>query len=364
MSNLRDRHAKILATIGPASSSPEMLEKLFNAGADAFRLNFSHGDYEIHKNNIKNIRALEEKVGRPITILQDLQGPKIRLGEFAEGAKHELAVGDFFVIDDEKAQGDKNRCQLPHPEILDILSRPFVTSSEFLNITDKLHLAIAHRGSPKVLKQEKQKLVVTALGGLCCNLGDDYDSSIMLQSISEGHIFHDTELVHYGSTPYKIIDDSCPGTVVFSVGESDIDGEFCDALCEYKQIPPFALRISWEGSIDSFRFSVFEEDCVLCSFGYDYENNLAFICCGEYRDHNRGGAPSLETIQSKDVLTVGFDTVKKIICFNRYLVSYRNRKVGWYSFNACKDSRCAVVCRPCVSFDGDCYQMFGDHCFN
>lgn len=123
MSNLRDRHAKILATIGPSSSSPEMLQKLFNAGADAFRLNFSHGDYETHKNNIKNIRALEEKVGRPITILQDLQGPKIRLGEFAEGAKHELAVGDFFVIDDDKKAGDKNRCQLPHPEILDILEK-------------------------------------------------------------------------------------------------------------------------------------------------------------------------------------------------------------------------------------------------
>ena len=61
MSNLRDRHAKILATIGPASSEPEMLEKLFLAGADAFRLNFSHGDYETHKKNIKNIRALEEK---------------------------------------------------------------------------------------------------------------------------------------------------------------------------------------------------------------------------------------------------------------------------------------------------------------
>lgn len=123
MSNLRDRHAKILATIGPASSEPEMLEKLFLAGADAFRLNFSHGDYETHKKNIKNIRALEEKCGKPITIVQDLQGPKIRLGEFSKNTSYDLNEGDLFVIDDEKEIGDKNRCQLPHPEILDILDK-------------------------------------------------------------------------------------------------------------------------------------------------------------------------------------------------------------------------------------------------
>ncbi|MFT7144292.1 MAG: pyruvate kinase [Alphaproteobacteria bacterium] len=121
MSNLRDRHAKILATVGPSSSSPEMLEKLVNAGVDAFRLNFSHGDYTIHEENIKNIRALEAKIGRPITILQDLQGPKIRLGEFADGKSYNLNVGDTFHIDGDKTPGDKNRCHLPHPEILDVL---------------------------------------------------------------------------------------------------------------------------------------------------------------------------------------------------------------------------------------------------
>lgn len=123
MSNLRDRHAKILATIGPASSSFEMLDKLFIAGADAFRLNFSHGDYATHKTNIENIRKLEEKHGKPITILQDLQGPKIRLGAFKDQAKHDLEEGDFFVIDDNPEEGDKNRCNLPHPEILDILTK-------------------------------------------------------------------------------------------------------------------------------------------------------------------------------------------------------------------------------------------------
>jgi pyruvate kinase len=123
VSNLRDRHAKILATIGPASSTPEMLEKLLHAGADAFRLNFSHGDYETHKRNIQYIRALEKKAGKPITILQDLQGPKIRLGEFEGKASFDLNEGDFFVIDDQPIPGDSNRCQLPHPEILDILQK-------------------------------------------------------------------------------------------------------------------------------------------------------------------------------------------------------------------------------------------------
>lgn len=123
MSNLRDRHAKILATIGPASSSPEMLEKLHLAGADAFRLNFSHGSYDIHKENIKNIRKLEERISKPITIVQDLQGPKIRLGEFKDGASFDLLSGDIFTIDDKDEAGDKTRCKLPHPEILDILNK-------------------------------------------------------------------------------------------------------------------------------------------------------------------------------------------------------------------------------------------------
>ncbi len=122
MSNLRDRHAKILATVGPASSSPEMLEKLALAGVDAFRLNFSHGDYAVHEANINNIRALEEKLGKPITILQDLQGPKIRLGEFADGMSYELQVGDTFQIDGDKTPGDKSRCHMPHPEILAVLN--------------------------------------------------------------------------------------------------------------------------------------------------------------------------------------------------------------------------------------------------
>src|ERR1019366_5156266 len=81
----RNRRAKIVATVGPASRSPEMLEALFLAGVDTFRLNFSHGTHEDHANVHGAIRALELKVARPIGILQDLQGPKIRVGTIKDG---------------------------------------------------------------------------------------------------------------------------------------------------------------------------------------------------------------------------------------------------------------------------------------
>src|SRR6266571_2487580 len=81
----RNRRAKIVATVGPASGSPEMLESLFMAGVDTFRLNFSHGTHEDHAKVHASIRALEQKVARPIGILQDLQGPKIRVGTIKDG---------------------------------------------------------------------------------------------------------------------------------------------------------------------------------------------------------------------------------------------------------------------------------------
>ena len=111
------RHTKILATVGPASSKPEVLEKLVELGVNGFRLNFSHGSHDVHREVVKNIRALEEKHRRPITILQDLQGPKIRLGQFAEGAKHVLKIGQTFTLDSDKTLGTSERVQLPHPEI-------------------------------------------------------------------------------------------------------------------------------------------------------------------------------------------------------------------------------------------------------
>ena len=79
----RLRNAKIIATLGPASSNPEIIQKLFMAGADVFRLNFSHGSHEEHRRRLEIIRTLETLTGRPVGIMLDLQGPKLRVGEFS-----------------------------------------------------------------------------------------------------------------------------------------------------------------------------------------------------------------------------------------------------------------------------------------
>ena len=112
----RRRSAKIVATLGPASSSPARLRALFDAGVDVFRLNFSHGDYDQKRQLFEEIRRIEADTGRPIGILADLQGPKLRLGDFADG-KVELAVGARFRLDLDDRHGDRARAPLPHPEI-------------------------------------------------------------------------------------------------------------------------------------------------------------------------------------------------------------------------------------------------------
>jgi pyruvate kinase len=116
----RARKVRILATLGPASRTPEMIEKLARAGADAFRVNMSHGSQEDHKATIANIRALEKILGRPSTILADLQGPKLRVGVFAKG-KVELKTGANFRLDRSPELGDAKRATLPHPEIFEAL---------------------------------------------------------------------------------------------------------------------------------------------------------------------------------------------------------------------------------------------------
>ncbi len=113
----RSRKVKILATIGPASSDEAMLKKLFEAGADVFRINMSHTDHDLMRTLVARIRSVEQAVGRPIGILADLQGPKLRVGKFANG-KVELTVGQTFTLDDNPAPGDATRVQLPHKEIL------------------------------------------------------------------------------------------------------------------------------------------------------------------------------------------------------------------------------------------------------
>lgn len=94
----RSRKVRVLATLGPASNTPEMIARLFEAGADAFRINMSHGDQASKLPVIAAIRALEKGSNRPTTILADLQGPKLRVGRFAEG-KVMLETGSQFILD-------------------------------------------------------------------------------------------------------------------------------------------------------------------------------------------------------------------------------------------------------------------------
>src|SRR5215472_9628545 len=112
----RRRSAKIVATLGPASSSPERIRAMFDAGVDVFRLNFSHGTHREHDARFATIRRLEAEAGRPIGILADLQGPKLRLGSFAEG-RVELCGGANFRLDLDPGAGDATRAPMPHPEI-------------------------------------------------------------------------------------------------------------------------------------------------------------------------------------------------------------------------------------------------------
>ncbi len=118
----RGRKVKILATLGPASRSPEMLRKLFKAGADAFRVNMSHGDHKDHEATIKAVRAMEKEFHRPIAILADLQGPKLRVGTFKDG-KAVIRHGGHFTLDRDPAPGDETRVCLPHPELFGIMER-------------------------------------------------------------------------------------------------------------------------------------------------------------------------------------------------------------------------------------------------
>lgn len=137
----RERNVKILATLGPASSSPERIRALFEAGADLFRLNFSHGSHEDHAARVRDVRALEAEIGRPIGLLADLQGPKLRIGAFKEGAV-ELQTGQNFRLDLQAGAGDITGVQLPHPEVLGSLK----PGTELLLDDGKLRLKVTAVG--------------------------------------------------------------------------------------------------------------------------------------------------------------------------------------------------------------------------
>ncbi|WBU63003.1 pyruvate kinase [Paracoccus aerodenitrificans] len=133
----RHRNIKIVATLGPSSSDYDMIRALFEAGADVFRLNMSHGDHADHKARYDAIRRIEQDTGRPIAILADLQGPKLRVGVFAAG-EHDLAEGQKFRFDLDETEGDASRVQLPHPEIFEALE----PGSELLVNDGKIRLKV------------------------------------------------------------------------------------------------------------------------------------------------------------------------------------------------------------------------------
>ena len=112
----RARHARIVATLGPASSSPDQVLALARAGADVFRVNFSHGSHATHTATIANVRAAEREMGRPLAVLADLQGPKLRLGVFAD-KRVALTLGQTFRLDRDPLPGDASRICVPHAEI-------------------------------------------------------------------------------------------------------------------------------------------------------------------------------------------------------------------------------------------------------
>ena len=117
----RSRRVKIIATLGPASADRETVLALFEAGADVFRINMSHASHDAMRERVAMIRSLEEETGRPIGVLVDLQGPKLRLGLFADTGVA-LHKGESFTLDSDPAPGNASRVQLPHPEILSSLA--------------------------------------------------------------------------------------------------------------------------------------------------------------------------------------------------------------------------------------------------
>lgn len=132
----RRRNVKIIATLGPASDTPEMIRKLFDAGVDVFRLNMSHLDHKGLKRVHGLVRDVEKEVERPIGILVDLQGPKLRIGEMKDGTV--LKEGARFRLDTAKKPGDASRAFLPHPAIFDA-----VTAGQSLLLDDgKIRLRV------------------------------------------------------------------------------------------------------------------------------------------------------------------------------------------------------------------------------
>ncbi len=142
----RNRNAKIVATLGPASSTEDVIRRLFVAGVDMFRLNFSHGTQSEHKERVEIVRGISREFDRPIGIMGDLQGPKLRVGKFAGGGVT-LEAGANFRLDLNPADGDAKRANLPHPEIFAAM----VKGANLLLDDGKLALQVEECGKDYVM---------------------------------------------------------------------------------------------------------------------------------------------------------------------------------------------------------------------
>ncbi len=137
---MRARDCKIVATMGPASDPPERLMMLVEAGVDCFRLNFSHGAKEDHARRLAAVREAEARIGKPIGVFADLQGPKIRVGSF-EGGEIKLRYGQIVTLEASNALGDDKIIRLPHPEIINVLEE-----GDVLKLDDgKMQITIIER---------------------------------------------------------------------------------------------------------------------------------------------------------------------------------------------------------------------------
>ncbi|KAF0109901.1 MAG: pyruvate kinase [Hyphomonadaceae bacterium] len=140
---IRNRRTRIVATLGPASRAPETTLALAKAGVDVFRLNFSHGTYSDHKAAFESVRAAEAAVERPLGILADLQGPKLRLGAFKDGMKIKLNAGDKYRLELGTFEGDETRGSLPQKEIFDVMK----VGLDLLIDDGKVRLRVTEHGS-------------------------------------------------------------------------------------------------------------------------------------------------------------------------------------------------------------------------
>ncbi|WP_456382058.1 pyruvate kinase [Persephonella sp.] len=147
------KKVKIVATIGPATNTEEKIKQLIQAGVDVFRFNFSHGDHETHRSNLEKIRKVSKELGREVAILQDLSGPKIRIGEVKE--PFYLHYEDRIKIVKREVIGDKNRISINHPEILDKL-----------NIGDRIYIADGMIRLKVINKDDEGVLCQVVVGGM------------------------------------------------------------------------------------------------------------------------------------------------------------------------------------------------------